>query len=133
MLPDLFKHIETPLPTEADFEVEFCENILNANPTQQHLDALLLLGDAYTRKGEYQKGLEVDLKLAVIDPKNQHVQYNLACSYALIGEMDQAIHSLTKAVELGYRDAEHIRNDHDLDGIKNNPDFKSLLNKLTTL
>ena len=83
----------------------------------------VLLGDAFTRKGEYQKGLEFDLRLSQLKPENKLIRYNLACSYALTGQKDKALNCLNKAVELGYTDLEHLRKDTDLDTIKSDPRF----------
>jgi tetratricopeptide (TPR) repeat protein len=126
---DLFKAIDTPTPTEADFEIAFCEDILKTDPA--HFEAMSLLGDAYTRKGEFQKGLELDLRLSRLCPDNKLVRYNLACSYALTGQKDKAMTCLNKAVELGYRDVEHLRQDHDLDALKTDPRFQTLIKKLS--
>jgi len=127
--PDLFKAIETPMPADVDIEIGMCEQILNINPN--HFEALVLLGDAYTRKGEYQKGLELDIRLSTIKPENKLIRYNLACSYALTGQKEKALNCLDKAVELGYSDIEHLRQDHDLDPIKTDPRFQSLIKKMS--
>lgn len=125
---DVFKAIETPVP--ADVEIELCEHILSTNVN--HFEALVLLGDAYTRRGEFAKGLELDLRLSRIKPENKLIRYNLACSYALTGQKDQALTSLDKAVELGYRDIEHLRQDHDLDPIKSDPRFQTIIKRLSS-
>jgi len=126
---NLFKPFDFPQPKDTDFEIQFCKEILRANA--HHFEALVLLGDAYTRNGEYQKGLEMDLRLSRLRPENKHVRYNLACSYALTGQNDKAILNLNKAVELGYRDVEQLREDKDLEPIKSDPRFQSLIKKLS--
>jgi len=126
---DLFDAIETPALSEVDFDIQFCQDILRTSAS--HFEALVLLGDSYTRKGEYQKGLELDLSLSRICPENKMVRYNLACSYALTGQKEKAIQAIEQAVELGYRDAEHLRQDHDLDAIKSDPRFQALLLRLS--
>ncbi len=127
---DLFRSIEVPTPTEIDFEIQLCEEVLRTNPN--HFEALVVLGDSYTRKGLYAKGLELDLRLSRIKPENKLIRYNLACSYALIGEKDNALLCLNKAVELGYSDIDHLRQDRDLDGIKADPRFLDIVKKLST-
>ena len=126
---DISKAIETPLPNEADFEIDFCGQILCTD--SNHVEAMVLLGDAYTRKGDYAKGLELDLRLSAIKPESELIRYNLACSYALTGQKDKAINCLDKAIELGYRDVEHLRQDHDLDAIKADPRFQNMIKKLS--
>ena len=128
MSADIFRVIETAMPEQTDLEIDLCEHVLRADPT--HLEAMVLLGDAFTRKGEYQKGLEFDLRLSQLRPDNKLIRYNLACSYALTGQKDKALTCLNKAVELGYSDLEHLRQDHDLDTIKADPRFQSIIKKL---
>ncbi|MFM7112108.1 MAG: tetratricopeptide repeat protein, partial [Planctomycetota bacterium] len=53
--------------------------------------------------------------------------YNLACSYALLDRCDQAIECLRKALEIGYRDFRYIREDHDLNNLRRDPRFETLL------
>ena len=125
---DIFRAIDTPLPDQADLEIDLCEHVLRDDPT--HVEAMVLLGDAFTRKGEYQKGLEFDLRLSLLKPDNKLIRYNLACSYALTGQKDNALNCLNKAVELGYTDLDHLRKDTDLDTIKSDPRFQTIIKKL---
>lgn len=128
--PDIFRAIEVPLMDQTDLEIDLCEHILGID--SGHLEAMVLLGDAFTRKGEFQKGLEFDLKLSQMRPENKLIRYNLACSYALTGQKDKALSCLNKAIELGYTDIEHLRQDHDLDTIKSDPRFQVIIKKLTS-
>ncbi len=125
---DLDKPIDVGMPSEIDFEIGLCQRILEVNPT--HYDALVTLGDAYTRNGDFEKGLELDLRLAQLKPENETIRYNLACSYALIGKTDDALRNLSKAVDLGYNDVEHLCKDHDLAVLKSDPRFQTLVRKL---
>lgn len=127
---DVFRPLDVPQPDEASFEIEFCENILTSNP--DHFETLVLLGDAYTRKGDFSRGLDLDLRLSDMRPDNKNIRYNLACSYALMGQKEKALNSLTKAIDLGYNDIKHLREDHDLDAIKNDPRFATLLGRMNT-
>lgn len=108
-----------------DFEISFFENILKDNPN--YTDALIPLGDSYTKRGLYKKGLMVDLKLAKLLPSDSNVYYNLACSYSLLKKTDEAIHALENAIKLGYDDFEHIKKDPDLENLKNDNRYENLL------
>ena len=120
--------IDLPLANEQDFDVEFCQHILARDPN--HAEALALLGEAYAKRGEYAKGLDADLRLSRLSPENDVVQYNLACSYALNGQKEDALEALVRAVELGYRDLDHLRNDRDLAILKSEPRYSALLERL---
>lgn len=44
-----------------DFEISFFEKLLEKRPS--FIQALIALGSVYTQKGDYEKGLEIDLRL----------------------------------------------------------------------
>lgn len=122
------KTIDVGAMAESEFEIGFFQRVIDANPL--HYDALIELGDAYTRNGDYARGLELDLRLAQLKPDNEMVRYNLACSYALTGQTDNALRNLCKAVDLGYNDVDHLCKDHDLAVLKADPRFQTLVQKL---
>ena len=124
----LFEPIKIPAMAKDDIEVEFWESIIKRNPN--HVDALTVLGEAYTKMGDYSKGLDADIRLARLKPNSSIVHYNLACSYALTGNKKLAFEELAKSIELGYRDAEHMMRDKDLDSLKGDPKWKVLMEKL---
>lgn len=108
-----------------DFEISFFESLVKENPN--FIDALIPLGDAYTKRGLYEKGLAVDLKLCELLPLDPIVHYNLACSYSLLGNIDMALHTLEKAIKLGYRDFRWIQKDPDLENIRKDSRFPILI------
>lgn len=57
------------------------------------------------------------------------VEYNAACLYSLMNDKDNALLHLRKALELGFRSFAHIRRDNDLDNIRNDAKFQSLINE----
>ena len=56
--------------------------------------------------------------------------YNIACTFALLNETEQAVDCLEKTVQRGYLDREWIENDSDLDSLRNDPRFQELLRRL---
>lgn len=111
-----------------DFLIWFLAGVLERHP--DYYDCLMYLGNIYTTKGMYEKGLNVDLKLAELKPANPLVHYNLACSYSLLGNTDAAINTLKKAIDLGYKDVEHLERDSDLINIRSDKRYKELIEKL---
>jgi len=107
-----------------DFEIVFYERLLKDKP--DFVEVLVALGDAYTRKGLYEKGLEVDKRLSVMRPNDAYVQYNLACSLSLLSELDEAIAALKKAISLGYCDFAYMEKDPDLDNVKRDSRYQKL-------
>lgn len=124
----LLSPIEVPTPSELEFEIAFCNEVIKRNP--EYIEVLVLLGDAYTRRGDYAKGLEIDQRLAQLEPDDKTVNYNLACSYALTDRKDEAFEALEKAVAFGFSDPKHMRLDRDLDSMKDDPRFEQLVRKV---
>ena len=97
------------------FEIEFFEALVAKD--ENFIDALIPLGDAYTKAGEYEKGLKIDIKLSQLRPKDPVVHYNRACSYSLLGEIDLAYTALEQAILLGYDDFKYMMKDPDLKNV----------------
>lgn len=111
--------------TQLDFELEFFGGIISRAET--YIDVLRAHGNNLTLKGRYSDGLEIDKKLIQLRPHDSLAHYNLACSYALLKKPDQALKTLRKAVELGYRDFRYMREDRDLETVRHDPRFRQLL------
>ena len=109
---------------DLEFEIKFYENILKDNP--DFVEALIALGDAYTKNGRYEEGLKVDQKLAKLKPKDPVVFYNLACSYSLLKELDVSLEALRKAIKLGYDDFSYMQKDLDLENLRQDKRYKTL-------
>ncbi|HEX4350644.1 MAG TPA: hypothetical protein VH251_09655 [Verrucomicrobiae bacterium] len=116
---------------ELDTKIEFIEGLVRRDPN--YVDALQLLGDHYTQRGRITEGLKVDERLARLEPGNPLVFYNLACSYSLAGDFDQAASALEKSLQLGYRDFEWLAKDPDLKQLRANPAFDDLKAKIRQL
>jgi len=114
-----------------DFEIRFYEGLLSKNPNFFH--ALATLGDAYTRKGFYQEGLEVDRRLVNLKPEDPVARYNFACSLSLMGETEEAFKELKKAILFGYDDFSYILEDPDLENLRKHQKFSAFLNKIKKL
>ena len=112
----------------AQFEVRFLEQVLEKDPCNE--DALMLLGHVYTRRGEYERGLTLDERLVRLRPADPTAYYNLACSYSLVGKVEDAIQCLEKAVTLGYRDIAHLLKDPDLQHLRNDARFRQFVHRL---
>ena len=114
-----------PDQSQLDFELEFFGRILERNPS--YVDVLRVQGNNLTLKGRYAEGMQIDKRLVLLRPNDPLAHYNLACSYALLKRPEQALRTLRRAVELGYRDFRYMREDRDLDSIRHDPRFRQLL------
>jgi Flp pilus assembly protein TadD len=111
--------------SQLDFEIEFFAGILDRHPC--YIDVLRAQGNNLTLKGRYPEGLQIDKRLVQLRPTDPLAHYNLACSYALLNRPDNAIKTLRRAVELGYRDFRYMREDRDLETVRKLPAFRQLL------
>lgn len=114
-----------------EFEIHFYEKLVSAYP--DFIEALLPLGDAYTRRGLYDKGLQIDLRLTHLRGSDPLSWYNLACSYSLLKRLDESLEALRRAFELGYRDVGHLQQDQDLLNLRQSPKYRQLLASFTSL
>jgi tetratricopeptide (TPR) repeat protein len=109
---------------ELDIKIGFMEGVVKRDPG--YVEALQILGDDYTRRGKFVAGLRVDEQLSQLRPSDPLVQYNLACSYSLTGNYNQALAALQKALDLGYRDFKWLGEDPDLSDLRLHPLYKNI-------
>lgn len=114
--------------SDLDFEISFFEKLLRKRP--DFIQALTALGNAYTKRGDLQKGLDIDLRLSRLRQDEPVVYYNLACSYCLLGKIDDAFLNLKKAIALGYEDFEYLQRDPDLENLRKDRRFQDLFKEL---
>jgi tetratricopeptide (TPR) repeat protein len=113
---------------DLDVRIQFMEGLVRRD--SKYVDALQILGDHYTERGRYEEGLKVDEKLARLEPRNALVLYNLACSYSLTDQMDQAAKALSKAISYGYRDFKWLAKDPDLRKLRKHPLYRNIKDKI---
>lgn len=73
------------------------------------------------------KSLETAAKLG---HANDHVYYNLACGYSLLGKTELAMDHLQKAVTAGFRDKNQLQTDEDLASLRGDARFQEILAKM---
>ncbi len=101
---------------------------------QRHLDmnphdtrALYVGANQMCAVGDKDKGLELAERALGQDDKEPVVLYNVACFYSIQGDLEQAMELLARAVELGWGDRAWLETDSDLDPLRQDPRFISLL------
>ncbi|MCF6148627.1 MAG: hypothetical protein E3K37_08205 [Candidatus Kuenenia sp.] len=111
-----------------EFIIWFFEGIIEKKP--DYVECLMYLGNAYTETGMYEKGLLIDQKLSRLRKDDPVVHYNLACSYALLENIEEAFIALEKAIDLGYKDVYHMKQDKDLAVLRKDIRFKKLMKRI---
>ena len=114
---------------ELDIEIEFLSGLIERDP--EYVEALQLLGDDFTKRGQFNDGLKIDEQLSRLLPEDSMVFYNLACSYSLTDRIDDSISALNKAVHLGYDDSKWMDTDPDLNKVRTDPRYQSIRHQLT--
>ena len=113
---------------ELDIQISFLEGLIRREP--DYVEALRILGDYYTQRGRYEHGLRVDQQLSRLQPADPLVFYNLACSFSLTGELDQAAAALEQALALGYRDFRWLAKDPDLEELRQHPLYRKIQSQI---
>jgi non-specific serine/threonine protein kinase len=88
--------------------------------------ARILLGSAYARLDRTDDALR-ELRMAVTLRANEAlILYNAACVYCSLDRKAEALDTLSKAWEVGYRDAVWAHRDPDLMKLHDEPEFNRM-------
>ncbi len=103
---------------------ELGERKLAVNPD----NAITLSRIPYAHLGEKEKAYAAVEKVLRIDPTDGLTQYNCACTYAVLGEIEMALSCLKHAMEGGYKNIrEWVKSDPDLVSLREDSNFKAML------
>ncbi|MGH9773963.1 MAG: protein kinase domain-containing protein [Candidatus Acidiferrales bacterium] len=91
--------------------------------------ALYLGAVALVRLGERTRSLEWARRALAIDPEDCGILYNVACTYALQGQIEDAIDCLEKAMTHAFWYKRWAQHDSDLDSLRNHPRFQALMER----
>jgi tetratricopeptide (TPR) repeat protein len=116
---------------DLDVKISFLEGVVRRDP--EYVEALQILGDHYTQRGNFVSSLDVDKALSRLQPADPLVFYNLACSYSLNRDYQQAAMALEQALDLGYCDFKWLAKDPDLRQFRKQPIFQSIREKIRKL
>jgi hypothetical protein len=101
------------------------QRVVGANP---HLgQAWQNLGQARYESKEYREAIAAHAKALELRAGYPHnAAYNIACCHALLGEKEQALDWLQRALDLGFRRLQHVRDDEDLRSLRGDERFKKM-------
>ncbi len=89
--------------------------------------ALYLGASGLVHSKQFERATEWTQRALAIDPDDPAVLYNVACNHAQMGNIEDAISCLEKALALGEWYKGWAEHDSDLDPIRNDPRFQALL------
>ena len=105
--------------------VEAAERTLRFNP--EDVRALYFLAGALVNRGEVERGLEMAERAAAMEPDDPAVHYNVACAFSSAGRIEQAVEHLERAAALGYRAADWMEQDAELDNVRTHPRYAAVV------
>ncbi|HXI14104.1 MAG TPA: M56 family metallopeptidase [Thermoanaerobaculia bacterium] len=109
---------------------EHYESFLRANPSNGR--AWFNHGFALHAAGSHSKAIE-SFKQAIRNGYREPVAtYNIACAYARSGQKDLAVDWLERSEKAGFELSHHIRRDDDLDGLRSEPRFRKMLERVVS-
>lgn len=130
MQPDKFQPVQMRLALYAgnvDKQFAIVEEFLQRNP--RNVSALYTRGAALREKQDW-NGYVESMQRAVASEKTGDNCYNLACAFALAGNVDSSFAYLESASDLGFNDAAQYKQDEDLIPLRNDPRWSALLNRI---
>ncbi len=89
--------------------------------------ALYDVGRDLLRWGDYDRAARAFVAAAEAGVREGTALYNAACARALAGRKDEAFDLLRRALDAGFDDPDHLRDDDDLDGLRSDARFRLLL------
>ena len=104
------------------------EKWLDTNPDDAR--ALNLGATIWSNLGETENAIDWAKRSLAIDPEDPQLLYNVACVYAIEGMKDDSLKCLERAIDKGYGHREWIENDSDLNSLRTDARFKSLLERV---
>jgi len=90
----------------------------------------LVCASALAHLDRYPEAVSMMDRAIKIDPSDRIVHYNLACVYAIMGDLDQALDYLEKMTGTGMKNMDWIKNDGDLDPLRDHPRFIKFMDRL---
>ncbi|MHC4980219.1 MAG: DJ-1/PfpI family protein [Planctomycetota bacterium] len=88
------------------------------------------LGIVLHAMGDFAEAAPAHRRAAELSWFPQRAYYNLACAYAMLGEKDKALDALGKAIAAGFADRQWMEQDSELDGIRADPRFKAIVDRM---
>lgn len=104
---------------------------------EKHIDlhpddgrALTFGAYALAERGQNEKAREWSARALDADRDEPAIMYNVACTYSRLGDKDEAIELLDRALQQGYGHRAWLANDPDFTSLRDDPRFQELLDRL---
>jgi TolB-like protein/Tfp pilus assembly protein PilF/predicted Ser/Thr protein kinase len=127
LLPQIYRRLgrESDHKRANQRRLELAEKRLELHPDD--IQTVLDGAHALAALGESERSLEWAGRVLYADSDDALLLYNLACFYSVAGEVDSALDALEKSYREGMADPDWMRQDSDLDSIREHPRYVALL------
>jgi serine/threonine protein kinase/Tfp pilus assembly protein PilF len=106
-------------------QVKLIDVHLELNPDDPRACILGAVANAII--GDKERAVEFIERGIHVDPDDPMLLYNVSCTYAQLGMVNESLDALEHAVEKGWGDKAWIEHDSDLDTIRENPRYKAIV------
>lgn len=108
------------------------DDALLTRAAEQHEAARSLIDQNQQQRAvEILDSLRAQLEVRLLGVEGASLRYNLACDYSLAGAASKALDCLEQSVAIGYANAGHMSSDTDLDNLREEPRYKSLIDRIS--
>ncbi len=130
LLPQVYRSLgdEEKLVETSRRRLALSERLLELDPDDYQ--TLLYGANALAELGERERSLEWAEQVLVSGTDDALVLYNIACFYSVAKESEKAIEALEKSYAAGLADPEWMRQDSDLDNLRDLPRYKALVERM---
>jgi TolB-like protein/Flp pilus assembly protein TadD len=130
LLPQIYRSLgrEDEVIEASERRLTLAERLLELDPDD--VQSLLYGANALATLGERERSLEWAARVLEIDTDDALVLYNIACFYSLAGEVKPALEALERSYEAGLADPEWMRQDSDLDNLRDEARYRALVERM---
>jgi len=108
--------------------IESINNHLEFNADEAR--ALSLGAIILARLGEVERAKQWNERAMSLAPDDDAILYNASCVFAVLGEEDQALAGLQRAIEAGLAGGDWVSHDPDWERLRDHPRFQTLVQRL---
>jgi len=113
-----------------DLAIKYAKESIKINP--HYLNGYDFLAMIFSELKQYDSAILYLEKAVINNPQNDAIfgiYYSFSCLYSLKKETDKALYYFELTLQNGWKDIAHIKEDTDLDNIRNTEKFKALIKK----